>query len=234
MIVVLTICMIYASLVPLVPLAGGMFFVIKFYADKYALLYVRPRPSGKGEVALTAGHTTLWCLVLSVLAFIVIEWYRNSASGPRFTLSFGYCLWACFCAWKYCHLKRQMYEREKFVTEIRGDEPDGEESATGPRMGAGVVADSVGKDDNTSLPTLKRTKNKLKTWMSSRDLLEVVPLNKEQKTQYVLDHLELEHAGYLDPLIDRDLVNKRGVNRRNAIPGLDTPVNLARTGRVVI
>nr|CCA14749.1 vacuolar protein sortingassociated protein putative [Albugo laibachii Nc14] len=60
----LTIILTFSTVVPLVVPVGVLYIMMQHAADKYQLLYVRPRIKGRGSIARTSMHATIWSLLI--------------------------------------------------------------------------------------------------------------------------------------------------------------------------
>ncbi|OQR95459.1 vacuolar protein sorting-associated protein [Thraustotheca clavata] len=96
---VLVIIMSFSTVVPVILPFGMLYFFIQHLVDKYGLLYVRPKIKGKGTIAKTSAHASMFPLMIyqcAMSGFFLVRgtMYQNASVVVLLMLTFILILWS--------------------------------------------------------------------------------------------------------------------------------------------
>ncbi|ETW04859.1 hypothetical protein H310_03979 [Aphanomyces invadans] len=105
---VLVVIVAFSTVVPVILPFGSFYLFVQHIVDKYALLYVRPKINGKGAIATTSTHASMFALVIyqgAMAGFFLVRgtWHQIAAVVALLLVSM------VFMLWHYIRDKGQMY-----------------------------------------------------------------------------------------------------------------------------
>ncbi|RHY02373.1 hypothetical protein DYB25_011783, partial [Aphanomyces astaci] len=105
---VLVVIVAFSTVVPVILPFGAFYLSVQHVVDKYALLYVRPKIKGKGAIAATSTHASMFALVIyqcAMAGFFLVRgtWHQIAAVVALLVVS------SVFMLWQYIRDKGQLY-----------------------------------------------------------------------------------------------------------------------------
>ncbi|RHX98459.1 hypothetical protein DYB36_001166 [Aphanomyces astaci] len=105
---VLVVIVAFSTVVPVILPFGAFYLSVQHVVDKYALLYVRPKIKGKGAIAATSTHASMFALVIyqcAMAGFFLVRgtWHQIAAVIALLVVS------SVFMLWQYIRDKGQLY-----------------------------------------------------------------------------------------------------------------------------
>ncbi|TYZ61910.1 hypothetical protein PybrP1_005675 [[Pythium] brassicae (nom. inval.)] len=104
----ITIVLTFSTVVPLILPIGMLYFGMQHAVDKYSLLHVRPRIKGRGSIARTATHATIFSLLIyqgAMSGFFIVRGTKLQSTSVLALLMITYIL----CLWWYIRDKERAF-----------------------------------------------------------------------------------------------------------------------------
>lgn len=104
----ITIVLTFSTVVPLILPIGMLYFGMQHAIDKYSLLHVRPRIKGRGSIARTATHATIFSLLIyqgAMSGFFIVRGTKLQSTSVLALLMITYIL----CLWWYIRDKEHAF-----------------------------------------------------------------------------------------------------------------------------
>ncbi|GAB9467815.1 hypothetical protein Gpo141_00005150 [Globisporangium polare] len=104
----ITIVLTFSTVVPLILPIGMLYFGMQYAIDKYSLLHVRPRIKGRGSIARTATHATIFSLLIyqgAMSGFFIVRGTKLQSTCILALLMITYIL----CLWWYIRDKERAF-----------------------------------------------------------------------------------------------------------------------------